>query len=104
MAKNIEEETKFIKKREPIPFDRFFNFEKLITHSLIKGVYFLGVIGITLLSILAIFIGSEDEKIYGFLALIFGNLLWRIVCELMILIFNIHETLKMILAKLEKKK
>lgn len=92
----------------------FFAFRKLISVGLIRGVYVLGMIGISISGILAI-IGSIEARrgffgdgtvmwggiLWGLAVLIFGNLLWRIFCEGLILLFNLHEVLVSIKTRVE---
>ena len=81
----------------------FFAFRKMIGHTFIKVIYLLGMIGITIGSIIFIILGSVNSG-YGFglgwisvlsgLGMfIFGNLFWRTACEVWILFFSIHDIL-----------
>lgn len=81
---------------------RYFGFRKLITPDLVKLAYLLGTLGITVICIFAI--ASPDiftthggdsirTRVMGILALIFGNLAWRMLCEAAILLFSLHEIL-----------
>jgi hypothetical protein len=85
-------------------------FRGMITPWIIRIIYPLGVIGITLTAIRVwVYAGSGPYQsvfgyttypdqgtlvLYGFLILIFGNIYWRIVCELMIILFRIYQTLR----------
>jgi len=77
----------------------FFGFRKMVSTSIIKLIYFLGIIGITILGILGmagVFVENENGAGYvlgGLLIIIFGNLVWRIFCEGWILLFSIHKML-----------
>lgn len=87
----------------------FFTFRKMITPNVIGIVYVLGVIGIVYSgvsmlnshgSILPGMVGDYlipgivgFNEWYGWGLLIFGNLFWRMYCELVTVLFNIHETL-----------
>lgn len=76
----------------------FFSFGMLISGDLIRIVYVLGTLLITWVGAVALL----DEKIgYGLVVLIGGNVLWRLVCEADILMFNIHDLLKSIDRKIE---
>lgn len=79
---------------------RYFGFRKLITPALIKWTYGLGALAITATCVIAIispvtFIdyGRDSNKVTfgGILALILGNLVWRMICEGAILLFSLHE-------------
>jgi len=87
----------------------FFSFRKLISGTLIKILYVIGIIVITIGGILMIAEGSHmryggEGLILGGLALlILGNLLWRIICEGWIVIFSMHEGIISILNELKRK-
>jgi len=68
----------------------FFNFKNMISNSLVKILYFIGFISITLGGVGLI---SNNEAEIGLSLLIFGNLFWRLFCEGIIIIFSIHENL-----------
>jgi len=88
----------------------FFNFRIFISTKVIKLIYVLGVIILTIIAILIAFAPDyrfishdEDEqvpfKLLIALILIFlFNLIWRVSCEFTILFFSMHE----ILASIEK--
>lgn len=78
----------------------YFSFRKMITLKVIQVVYAIVAGLITLGGIIALFSGSSgfSEFLPGggftiFLFIIFGNLLWRIWCELIIVFFRINNTL-----------
>ena len=81
--------------------DGYFSFEKMISPTLIKVVYVIGMVGIVIAAIYMAFAGTKESddtakllKIFSALLLaIVGNLLWRLVCEQVILLFNIYERL-----------
>ncbi|MCK5654407.1 MAG: DUF4282 domain-containing protein [Dehalococcoidia bacterium] len=73
-------------------------FRRMITPIIIKIVFWIGVIGWLVLGIWAIVDGVRDESdaggvIGGVLILIFGPIIWRVFCEILILTFRIIETL-----------
>lgn len=86
----------------------YFSFDTLISSSLIKATYVLGMLCITLGSIAFIGITAYNQVnappalqdalltatvvrvIAGGAALLLGNLLWRVVCETWILLFSMH--------------
>lgn len=81
----------------------FFSFKTMLSPTIIKVVYAIGMLVITGLgaSTMAgwqLSRGREslDSRLYaitGLLILIVGNILWRIACEFVILQFSIHELL-----------
>ena len=96
-------------------FNKFITFEELITPQAITIVYIIGAILITLVS-LALMAGGIVMPQYGgysssnpfsggvliligLIYLIFGNLFWRMLCEFLIVIFKINDTLESIKSK-----
>jgi hypothetical protein len=78
----------------------FFSFRKMITSQIIQVVYAIGALFITLGALITLFTGDSNPysmmpagPVLGFLILIFGNILWRIWCELIIVFFRINNTL-----------
>lgn len=84
------------------------NFEKFITPSIIKWVWIIGSIFITLGGIffavlggsylirngsLQNFIELSILSIFTILLIIFGNIVWRIYCEYLIIQFKIYDKL-----------
>jgi len=70
----------------------------MISPVLIKIIYVIGIIliiGSTALYVRQFTSGAE-RVLYGFSAVLIGNLLWRLVCESLILLFSMHELLSSI--------
>ncbi len=89
-------------------FQKFISFDKMITPSIIKIIFWLGV-AISIISGLIIIIGGiaspyggGGEVISGLLFIIFGPLMTRVYCELLILLFKIHDNLCEIKDKLNE--
>jgi len=88
----------------------FLSFENMISPLLIKTIYFLCMIGITVFSIIWILKGVSKENLdikqilIGTGILVIGNIVWRIVCEAFILTFSIHDVLVSIKILLSKNK
>ena len=85
----------------------FFSFRTMITPTIIKVLYVLGIIALIIVGIVMIvegansYYGSNNEVLIGFGIIILGNLLWRIICEGIILMFSIHERLGSIDKKID---
>jgi lipoprotein signal peptidase len=81
--------------------DGYFSFQKMISPTLIKVVYVIGVVGIMVAAIYMVFAGTKETEdtaklvkvLSALLLATVGNLLWRLVCEQVILLFSIHERL-----------
>ena len=83
----------------------FFSFGTLITPTVIQVAYFIGAAVITLASLLTVglvLVGvapeytdkNRDALLFGGLTLLgIGNILWRVLCEMGMLVFRIHEAL-----------
>lgn len=84
----------------------YFSFERMITTTFVKVLYFLGFIAITAAGVaLAIWAGMKlnDAAISrdlgwryvaaGVGMVVLGNILWRVFCELWVVLFDIHSEL-----------
>jgi hypothetical protein len=84
----------------------YFSFQKLISTTVVKVVYFLGFLILSALSITLIVWASlrlNNANIgrdlgwryvaYGAAALVLGNVAWRIVCEFWMVLFSINHQL-----------
>jgi len=69
----------------------FFNFKRLITTQIIGTIYVVGLLGISIVSVVAMFSGSGEAFASGLIGLTIGNVVWRIICESSIVLFNIHD-------------
>jgi len=102
------------KRKENTAVSDFFGFKKMISHTFIKVIYIIGMAVTTILSLVIIILGSINNSgnyyfgfggitvfvVIGLCMLIFGNLFWRIICEVMVLFSNIHD----MISKMEKSK
>ena len=84
----------------------YFSFNKMITTSFVKVIYFLGFIALTAAGLalttwagLGLYQANISRQLgwryvaIGAGTVIVGNLVWRVVCELWIVLFNIHTRL-----------
>ena len=69
----------------------FFSFEKMITPSIIKFIFIIGLIIVILFGLMGI--SSSDSPVFSLLITAFSLIMWRVYCELMIVLFKIHENL-----------
>lgn len=80
-------------------WSEFFSFRRMITLQVIQIIYFIIAGLITLGGIITLFSGDSFTGFMpggffmGMAILIFGNILWRIWCELIIVFFRINNTL-----------
>jgi len=80
----------------------FLSFEKMITPAIIKVIFWVGVVMSVLSGIgmiitgLSSFYGSGMNVFTGLLTIIIGPLLARVYCEILMIFFKIHESLKKI--------
>jgi len=77
-------------------WSNFVNFRKLLMFSIIKYVYILGALGVTVFGLKTMFTRSSYYQIFGgfwagLAILILGNLAWRLVSETIIVLFRIAE-------------
>jgi len=84
----------------------YFAFERMITASFVRVIYFLGFIAITAAGVaLAVWAGMQlnDATIdrtlgwryvaAGVGLVVLGNIVWRVFCELWVVLFGIHNEL-----------
>ncbi len=84
--------------------DEFLSFRKFISPVVIKILYLIGVVAIVLFGLYLFFMsfnllrlsfGAFLLRFFGsILLIIFGNLSWRVGCEMMLLIFSMNDELK----------
>ncbi|MEA5445007.1 DUF4282 domain-containing protein [Gammaproteobacteria bacterium AB-CW1] len=67
----------------------YLTFRKMITPAFIQIIFWIGVIGIVLGGLFA----TSQSVLGGLVAIVVGLLVWRIYCELMLILFKIHERL-----------
>jgi hypothetical protein len=78
----------------------FLQFDKMITPSIIKFVFWIGAGLSVLFGLIQIFAGIGSsfggglQVISGLLTMVFGPVLIRIYCELLIVFFKVQETLQ----------
>ncbi|MDR0480629.1 MAG: DUF4282 domain-containing protein, partial [Gallionellaceae bacterium] len=72
-------------------------FDKMLTPIIIKVIYYLGLAGVGISAIVLIIaafrFNSLMSFIYAIVTLVFGSLMVRVYCELMILAFRIYDKL-----------
>ncbi|MFB6214306.1 MAG: DUF4282 domain-containing protein [Candidatus Bipolaricaulia bacterium] len=85
--------------KTPSTIGGYFSFQKLITTGIIRFFYFIRFLGITIASIVAMSQGEGEYISAGILGITVGNIVWRIICENLIVIFDIHD----IIASIEEK-
>lgn len=72
-------------------FSDFFSFDKLITPTVIRIVYWIGLVVIVLASLFSFFQMISVDGLYALLTLVgmvLGLLFWRVFCESVIVAFN----------------
>ncbi len=86
-------------------FEKFKNFDEMITPGIIKIIYWISMVFVALASIMTLvgsLIAGEFEGVLGaILIAIFGFLMVRVYCELIILGFKAVDYLKNINRKLD---
>jgi hypothetical protein len=75
----------------------FFTFRSFATPGCISAVYLLGIVFIVAFGVEAILWGvnAKDPELLliGVAILVAGNIAWRILCELMVVFFRLHDRL-----------
>jgi hypothetical protein len=79
-------------------FKDFLSFDKMLTPTIIKIVYWIGIVGVVLSGLISLFTSlrynSAGGAIIGLLWIVLGPILVRVYCELMIVMFNIYNVLR----------
>lgn len=95
-------------RREERDMNQFLNFDKMITPTIIKIVFWIGI-GFSVLAGLGMIIsgissyyGGGIQVVMGLLTIVIGPFFVRIYCELLIIFFKMHESLQSIKSTLEK--
>ncbi|WP_447979350.1 DUF4282 domain-containing protein [Candidatus Nitrospira bockiana] len=105
----------------PIPEQGFFSFRVFVTPAVIRVVYLLGVLGLTAASVAIALIPPSQllpelripanvpipptvKPIVGaVLVFLLGNVLWRVLCELVMILFSLHAALLAIHRRLKRR-
>ena len=86
----------------------FFSFGTFISPTVIQTIYILGAAAVSLAGLLMVILAltglapeytdiSRDTLILGGLTLLaVGNIFWRVLCEIVMLLFRMHEALAML--------
>lgn len=89
----------------------FFTFRTMLTPILIRVLYIAGAVLITVGLLAALIIAPRDATVEATLLRLFGtllgivvlNVLWRLLCEGIIILFSIHEVLVSIDKQLKRR-
>ena len=65
-------------------------FDRMVTPAIVRGLYFLGLLGVIVLAVAALY---QRQYLPAFTVLIFGTIGVRIYSELLIVLFRIHDSL-----------
>ncbi len=87
---------------------KYISFDRMITPTIIKILFWIGVVG-SIISGLGMIIsgfssyyGSGAQVFMGFMVIVVGPLITRVYCELLIVFFKMQESLVEIRNQLEK--
>jgi hypothetical protein len=88
---------------QPFTVQSFLSFENLLSARLIRVVYFLGIIGCVVAWVVQLFaalgmmnfsfMSGVGLLLVATLGAILGLLLWRVICESLIVVFGIYDRL-----------
>lgn len=77
----------------------FLFFDKMVTPKIVNVIYWLSLVGVLVFGLVGIFSFTVAGFIQGILTIVFGALIVRIYCELIIVAFKILENLQKIAEK-----
>ena len=69
-------------------FQEFSSFKKMITPTFIQVIFWVGVAAIAIIGLYMMF---RANFLLGLIYFLLGPVVWRIYCEILIVIFKIHE-------------
>ncbi|MDH7514375.1 MAG: DUF4282 domain-containing protein [Bacteroidota bacterium] len=75
--------------------NEFWSFEKMITPTIIKILFWIGIVLCVIIGILVMTKG-DILILGGLLIIILGPIVWRVYCELLMVIFSINDHLRQI--------
>jgi len=78
---------------------QFINFEYMITPGILKILCYIGAVISVVIGIVALVSGAPDAFTAGISFIVLGPIACRIYTELLLVIFEIHKTLKQIADK-----
>jgi hypothetical protein len=87
----------------------YLSFRKMITPVIIQVIFWIGAVAVAIYALWQIFTGATASYeggalvLRGLVTLVLGPFIWRIYCEVMIVLFRINETLTEIKKKVGKK-
>ena len=73
---------------------QFINFEYMITPGILKILCYIGAAISVVVGVIALFSGASDSITAGLSFVVLGPIACRIYTELLLVIFEIHKTLK----------
>jgi hypothetical protein len=77
----------------------YFNFDKFITPSIIKWIWVIGAVIITLMGLAVAttptgyYAPKWENNLYGSIIIVLGNVFWRILCEAQMVQYKIYGAL-----------
>lgn len=74
---------------------KYLNLNELITPTIIRLVYWIGIALIVLGALGSVF-GGFGAFVFGLIGAAIGLVLWRVWCEVMLILFRIHDDLAQI--------
>jgi len=83
-----------LKKNNIMKLKSFINFEYMITPGILKILCYVGSAVTVVLGLSAYFSGASDAFVAGTSLVVLGPIACRIYTELMLVLFEIHKTLK----------
>lgn len=84
---------------------KFVNFDKMITPTIIKILFWIGIAVVVISGLFSLVggiitpYGGGRAVLMGLLTLVIGPIVVRVYCELLIVIFKMHEALEKIASK-----
>ncbi|MEE8323180.1 MAG: DUF4282 domain-containing protein [Candidatus Bathyarchaeia archaeon] len=74
-------------------FNEFSSFKKMITPTFIQIIFWVGA---AVIAIVGLYMMVRADFFLGLIYLVLGPVVWRIYCEILIVLFKIHENVEAI--------
>jgi len=89
-------------------------FDRFLVNALMDWIYVIGMVGIIVIAFISsqenafnvrdVNVEAEFSTVRFLVLAVLGNILWRVGCECMVVLFRIHAVLRDILGELQKRK
>ncbi len=74
--------------------NEFLSFRTMITSNVVSACYVFGVLGLAIAGLrMLVYPVQPNDRLIGLAVIVGGNLAWRVACEIVTVLFSIHDRL-----------